>query len=333
MQLTERQCWKVIRNLVADKNKEFSDFFKEAFGADWEHNRNLLGYTRDAFLNKFGFYHYNVSNPINEFHDLVKQKGRKPASNWLEDLSTSDLILFLDYRCRTLQSMYNYYKNHNTIDRNVVQQIVDETTIAPISAGNSIEATSKPARVQGETKLSDMHYTKAQFAELALSQILSEMAGKCIANQKFTIKQAEEMASNVLTSNIDLGGRVTGYKRRGEIKAKIVEVSKPVVKPQPKPESSAGTIKLAGYDEKMYAIFTQNGVLVDILGNPIDAVLVYDRDKNPIVYDEPNNSCKFVGLDIQGTPVYEDEDGYYNSLGERLGDVFIDNTQDDMFEL
>ena len=335
MQLTERQCWKVIRNLVADKNKEFSDFFKEAFGSDWERNRNLLGYTRDAFLNKFGFYRYKESNPVHLFNDYVAEKGKKPSSVWMEDLSTSDLILFLDFRCNTLQQLYDYYKKHGIIEKEIVEEIVDNTPICELAKcnRNRLEGTSKPPRIKGEAKLMDMSYTQAQLNEWALSQALGYMAGKYASKLNVSMSQAEEVASNVTTYNTDLGGRRTGYKVHEEIKAHYIPAPAKKVEVLHEDNENKGKMHLVGFTGDMHPVFEKDGQLVNLFSEPITAPVMYDKDKQPIIFEE-GSKRKFVGLDIQGTPVYEDEDGYYNSLGERLDDdVFIDNAQDDILGL
>ena len=51
MQLTERQCWDIIRKLVSDKNKEYAKFLIQSIGKD---NLSMcVGYTKSLYLNKY----------------------------------------------------------------------------------------------------------------------------------------------------------------------------------------------------------------------------------------------------------------------------------------
>ncbi|MBQ7880819.1 MAG: hypothetical protein IJ358_03150 [Clostridia bacterium] len=330
MQLTERQCWKVIRGLVTAKNDEYSKFLGQA-NFDVVQKRQILGYTRDAFLRQFG-----LSSVADFFDEYVRSVKAEPnRSRWLENLSSESLLLFLDFRCRILQSLYDNYYRIKSADN--VKQIVDGVKVSKLSAfnGGRLIYSSKPKRVAGEKKLSELNLSQNEISELALLQTMDSIAQKYATRFEKPIHQVLDLAYNLHTSNVDDRGFVTGYRLKSKIEFQH---------DAPKPPKSAPTIskdkekpiRLVGYDEYRNHVFIKNGQYVSIMGEPIPYVnIVYDKDGNEIVaeeYEDDASKGKFIGVDIQGTPVYDVDGEYYTSTGKRLpDDVFIDNTQDDTF--
>lgn len=329
-QLTERQCWKVIRDLVSEKNAEYNKLLNMYLPDE----RNvLLGKTRDLFLARYGF------NSLADFNDYARRmNGKPPIDRWLENLSSEDLLLFLDFRCNTLQQMYEQCRKSNSLSANEVQSICMQVNISKLAKYNGckLNCTGKPPRVKGEAKLADMTMTANDLREQALSQVLGKMAGNYAFLNNAEIDKAESLANTLSTHNINLMKRITGYKLKGQVQAvmpEVVEEEVVHVKEEHAPVIDENQVHVIGFDAEKAPIFMRGKDYVNILGQVIAPVeAVYDLNRN-LIKPEKSLIRRCIGLDIQGTPVYEMEDGYYNSLGEMVDeDVFIDNTQDNMFD-
>lgn len=327
MQLTERQCWKVIRDLVVGKNKEYSAFLVKMLDAS--QCRELQGYTREAFLSKFDFY------SLDDFYNYAtsKNNGRESNGRWLENLSSEDLILFLDFRCKILQQVYDFYKANRGITKNNIKDIVKATKISKLASYNGVRLNcgSKPRRVDGELKNSELELTQTELRELALSQVITGMANKLIVYKNISIEQAQRVTSSVVTTNIDINGERTGHKLNKEIRP----TKQSQFEDNGKRRNNDIEMSLLGYDENGLHIFMLNGQKVDFFKNPIpNAVVVYDQYMN-LIKDEEEIKPKFVGFNIQGTPVYEYDGRYYTSTGEMLDldEQIYDNYENDIFEL
>lgn len=298
MQLTERQCWKIIRQLVTDKNNEYKQFLKDVFDFnkelgnfgkfDTEQIKQIQGYTRDAFLYKCGF-----SN-MTKFYEEVSGNGKEPNNRWHENLSCEDLLLFLDFRCRSLQSIYNYYAKQGKINKYDIKQIVDETKLSPLKhyrgGVSRLRCQGKPARVEGEQKLSSLDLSTEDMQELAISQILTSMAGQYIARGLGSTNQVQDIVNNVVTHNVNMEGNITGYKLKTEIilkqtkresKSEVARISTD----QPRPTINAP--KLAGFDANKRTIFIKEGVQVDLIGQKVqEREIVYDPNGKLIEYSD-----------------------------------------------
>ena len=364
MALTERQCWKVVRQLVVEKNNEYRDFLSEMFGIDGY--KEILGHTRKMFLEKFGIKTWENF----EARAMDKNGGKKPNSQWLENLSVNDLLLFLDFRCRILQDIYDLGKKNNTISKRDVKIIIDSTNLSTLANYNSVELQcgSKPARVEGEKKNSELEYSSAELKEMALQQVLGGMAEAYIKNLKIDVKSAVNVVNGIKTFNVTPKGEQTGYKLREPVEvaqseqktakkmtyeeeyhAKLAEKN-PIKAIGFSADPSEGPICVKVVDGKKVFVNTfnelrPNAVIVQTLGGT--KILPFTQDdyvNDPSIIEmlehcaieekfrkePPTHKQKQVGLNIQGTPVYEDENGdRYTSTGERVAeDEFIDNSED-----
>lgn len=273
MQLTERQCWDTLRAMVRSKNDEYSSLLYTLF--DSGQMREVLGFTRDTFLAKMGFRSFS------DFNKHVKSKNQTTTSQWLDSLSSEDLLLFLDFRCRSLQNIYNYYKSYDgKISKDNVKSIVEKTKVSEIKSYNygMLQCTSKPRKIKGEKNIKEIYLQPYDIQKTAIIQVLTKMVNKYINVLNVNNDKIKKIISQITTSNINLRGNLTGYR------------------------------------------FDAN---LDIY-NQLDI-----NEKDDIV------KHKFIGLDIQGSPVYECEDGYYNSIGKKLDEEeFIYTPQDiDLFDL
>ncbi len=207
MRLTDRQCWDIIRALVKVKNDEYSALLLSWF--DNSQMRQVLGYTRDTFLSKMGI------SSLGQFNSDIKRFGhRQPASQWLDNLSSEDLVLFLDFRCRFLQKIYDYYNQYGNISVNEIKSIVNETNISKLKGHNysSLICTGKPERGVGEKKVSELTIEPTRLKNAALNQTLNNMVDNYIDIQNKPIEEVVEIAKKIKTYNIDLNGNITGFE-------------------------------------------------------------------------------------------------------------------------
>ena len=273
MKLTERQCWDCIRSMVSAKNDEYSSLLYSFF--DTEQMKEIVGFTRDTFLSKMAF------KSLAEFKKEVKINNNTVATQWLDNLSSEDLLLFLDFRCRSLQNIYDYYKSNNgKISKDNIKNIVQNTKVAKIKSYNygRLKCTGKPKRVEGEKKIGEIYLHPYDVQKTAIIQVLFKMINKYSDILNINNDEIKKVISEITTSNINLRGNLTGHRFNGYLDI-----------------------------YKQLDITEQEDLL------------------NP----------KFIGLDIQGSPVYECEDGYYNSIGKKLDEEeFIYTRQDiDLFDL
>lgn len=347
MKLTERQCWKIVRQLVTDKNVEYKQFLKtvfdfsrepENFGKfDTEQLKQIQGYTRDEFLFKCGFISLES---FNQYVQDVNPRGVN--SRWLENLSSADLILFLDFRCRILQSMYNYYKQYHQLEKADIKNIVRGTELNELSRRKryKLECVGKPARLQGEAKLADLGMSESEMAELAIAQVLGSMAGEYVANKKGKIEEAEKYANQVKTSNIDYDGKLTGHQLKGKVKSILMPAQDKLKFVDERVDNGEYKTVFVGYDANKNKVFMRGNDYVSFIGVKVSPVkIVYDREGNLIQNssqgaNELEEDCQLdvehVGKNIHGTPVYEYKGEYYSSLGEPVRyDEYIDTTGDD----
>ena len=306
MQLTKRQCWDIVRRLVSDKNKEYARFLKEQVG---EKNLSLcIGYTKSLYLGKFGF------RAESDFRYLLKHRGVTPAKEWLDNLSSEDLLLFLDFRCRTLQAMYDFCAKHNGISVNDIRELIIGTKRSSLINYNAgrLKATGRPEAIDGELDVKRLDMTDKDLNEQALVQIMTKIAVNHTKLTDCTIEKALDRASRLTTSNIDTKGFMTGHKFMSKLlipsQYEQKETSAPVDNDKP---------HLAGFDVNKCPVFMKGDDFITITGEKAPYVkIVYDR--RMVKIEEYETKPKFVGLDIQGTPVFEHEDGYYTINGRRL---------------
>ncbi len=368
MKLTEAQCWDIIRQMVSDKYRDHASFVGNALGTGYD---KLAGNIKRVYLNKFGF------ETELDFKYLIKKRGVQPKKDWIDNLSSEDLLIFMDYFCRSVQEMYTYYHDNKrnlelVIDTKKAfeedtKKILNKTGRHPAFKYNTkrIKATGRPLEVQGEKKYTTLGLGAKELQHQALLQVVGNMAYKYARFTLTDIKTSVEHAVTLKTHTTNNKGFVEGFinnitaeevlaylDEKYNIK-KIDEEIQNLKHPEATPVKKVNTdtknpeIDVIGFNEHKMPIFMRGDDFVDILGRVIAPVEpVYDRNMNKIEkeqkskvkqvleYDEYSKP-KFVGLDIQGTPIYEDEQGYVSSTGERVEeeDLFIDNTQDDVFGL
>jgi len=318
MQLTKTQCWDVIRQLVSNKNKEYASFLMQTLGK--ESLPMCIGYTKSLYLNKFGH------DTESEFKYLLKRRGVKPQKEWLDNLSAEDLLLFLDFRCKTLQKIYDFYLTHKSITIDNVRDLISDTkrtSLINYNAGR-LKATGRPKDEESEQVID---INDNDMIEQALSQIMYTISKRHAPMVGVSVEDALKKAINLSTTNINPHGELTGHKFTSG-KQLIEFAKKDEVKQTP--VITPNSIHLIGFDEEMRPVFKKGNNYVNAFSEVLyDVNIVYDLDKKLI--ETNKQQVRFAGFDIDGRPVYEDETGYYNSIGERLDDdVYIYN-EEDMF--
>lgn len=352
MQLTKTQCWDVIRKMVSDKYRDHSSFVGGVIGDDYD---KLAGNIKRVYLNRFGF------ETEADFKYLIKNRGVQPKKDWLDNLSSEDLLIFLDYFNKSLQDMYFYYKDNKqglassrdvkkTFERDT-KSILQNTPRHQAIKYNTkrLKATGRPEPLKGEVA-----YTKIGIGidKLQKQAIIQTMANIAYRFARFTLTDIEDTIGRVITlktHTTNLKGFVEGYINDikldevleyfdmvygvEKVNKEVDELRHSHIKPATK--TTEPQVEIVGFNKYKFPICMKGDKYVDIVGNEvIPDEMVYDRNMNPLEDEEEQSSKpKYVGLDIQGTPIYEDEYGYISSTGERIAeeDLFIDNTQDGGF--
>lgn len=325
--LTDRQCWDVIRALVAEKNKEYASFIARNF-----EDRELtlaVGFTKNTYLNKFGL------KSEAELRYLIKRRGIMPKDEWLDNLSVEDLVLFLDYRCRSLQSIYNYFKQVGVIGLTDVNDALIMAKPSSLINYNyqRLLATGRPEKTEGEQSIRKLNAEVKELKHQALTQALAKVAYKYSRNMEADIDKAIGKALALQTTNTDLKGNITGHDYKGTnneilyyIQDNLVEHHKEQTK------DSNLSFRMIGYNKNKEPVFIyKDGSVVNMLGKPMQFPdVVYDVYGQKIEEQQNNipdfSKGKYLGVDYQGTPIYEIDGEYYRATGERLEEPLIDKS-------
>lgn len=350
MQLTERQCWKVMRQLASAKNKEYRAILNEQF-KDIDQTIQIQGQTRDAFLRRYGI------KSLDEFFDEYRKqtKSEPDTSDWIENLDSQSLLIFLDFRCRVLQQIYDYYDKYNNIDRNVIQNIIDGTRLSPLAKFKINPRNNKPALAYsrkpgraagGEKKLKELNMTVDELSEQALAQTMGKLVGGYMDTQKASFSHTIDLATGLVTQNTKVSGERTGYAYKGKV---AITPQKPVIEQEKEkdilpPAKRKNDMEFIGFDGGGQPLYIKDGVKVDMLGRQTSAKVMYDTSHKLIVdVDETEkveqideeletSASKMVGLDIEGRPVYERDGHYYSSTDKLLpDDVYFEPVDQSVF--
>jgi hypothetical protein len=292
MKLTERQRWDVMRAMVKQKNDEYSSFLLKFF--DQKTMSNMIGLTRDTFLVKCRL---NPCETIPQLEAQVKSLGKKPASNWIDNLSSEDLLLFLDYRCKVLQQVYKYYKMYRRLDKYDLARIIDSTQINALIGYNygKLLLTGKPERAKDEVKASELGLTNEQLMQEALAETMGKLASTYCQNQGVGIVDAQNKAQNLLTYNIDEFGHKVGYQFTD-----IINISQPLNTPKmkfkdtvkPQNPNKEDEMEMKGLDVNRHPIYLLKGKYVNSrLLEVSESDIVYDIYLNLIEKDDTDLKC------------------------------------------
>lgn len=283
MQLTERQCWEVVRKMVKDKNEEYKSFL--LMFLDTDQMRQVLGRTRDSFLKQSGF------SSSAEFNGFIRQNcKREPVQDWLNNLSAEDLLLFLDFRCKVLQGLYKHYKMYRTINKNDINGIIDTTKVSNFIQYNygKLVCSGKPKKTElDNAQKFDIEGKNEK--EAVISQLMSNIAVTFAHEKNKSLDKALEEVVKITTYNIDANGYVTGHKFMGNVtdNGKIIEVNnRPLKMPERKPVDPEHEFTIAGFDKNKMPIYIYRGQYVNFFRQPIiNPQFVYDANMK-LIEDE-----------------------------------------------
>ena len=277
MKLTERQRWDVMRAMVKHKNDEYSSFLLKGF--DQKDMSNMLGITRDTFLVKC---RCNSRTAVEDLESQVKSLGNKPASNWIDNLSSEDLLIFLDYRCKILKQVYKYYKMYRRLDKDNLKEIIESTPLNELIGYNygKLLPTGRPVRAKGELKASELGLTKEQLMQEALAETMGRLASTYSQNQRSSIVSAQNKARNLLTYNIDPDGHKSGYQF-----TEIINVCEPLSTPRLKFAEPAKRKDIKKDDDMvMQGLDAHHHPIFLLKGKYVNSRLL-EVSKDDIVYD------------------------------------------------
>ena len=305
MELTERQCWDVIRKMVGDKYKDHAGFVTMVIDEDYD---KLTGNIKRVYLNKFGF------ETEADFKYLIKNRGVQTKRDWMDNLSSEDLLIFLDYFCRSLQDMYQYYgKNKRNLEHvpdskkmfeSDTKKILETTGRHPAFKYNTkrLKATGRPEAVADEKKVSALGLTEKDLQRQALVQVIGDIAYKYSRFTLVDIKTSVEKVITLKTHTINSKGYVEGFINNlkpqdvlayldekyglNKINDEINELNRPHASEIKVEDDSSSKLERVGYDSSKMPIYKQGENYVDLIGRPVSPeMIVYDRDKNKIEDD------------------------------------------------
>lgn len=264
MVLTERQRWEVMRQMVKDKNDEYSSFLLRFL--DTEQLRQVIGHTRETFLKQCGF------DGLADFNDYIRLGGKKPVQEWLNNLSSEDLLIFLDFRCKILYKMYRHYKMYRSLNKNDVISFIDSTKVTQFIQYNygKLMCTGRPVKQKGEDKVEYLDDDR-EVKESAIKQTMQNLATTFALEREKPIARAQEEVVKLETFNVDNNGYITGYRLRNK---ELEEGTRISINNKPKfiyntPQKQENQMKMVGYDINGAPIFYLNGQYMDFFKNPI----------------------------------------------------------------
>ncbi len=302
MQLTERQKWDIVRELVKKKNEEVRSVIFSAVGRG---NDNLfrvcVSRIRDNFLASCGT---NVEQVI--------QKSNKKAKsiNWIEVLSTDDLTLYYDYQCRALTRLYGFVwgNSNKRFNQNNVLEVIDSIDANFYTEHDILDLTGVPKSKKGEDK--ELFFDLYQAKQYVLSKSMLNLHNKYSRTHGFSSQiSADELASRFRTF-ASIGQNIFG------VQGCIVELKKML-----------GEDRLISKQVNATKAGEQLAIFSTTYGQEFSDA-VEDNTKKVEDYDNGEYDDELVGFDINGTPIVRRGDKLYNSLGQRVEDnIYITDNE------
>ena len=301
MKLTERQCWDTLRKMVANKNKEYRLFLYACFDSNNIEKCNAYAsFLRDTFLAKMGLN-------IQKVKEIAIKLGQNVGKSWdwLNSLSSEDLLLYYDFQCRALQNLYNkaesryfYTKTNPFIVNNVtiygrdIAEIIGNTSTTSYAKFNNKPTTllimGKPDTEEGEHKV-DTNDVEVQ--KQAISRIMGKVHYIYAMNNSQKIMD-HAVVSRFVTFN-NCGGEILGVRTYQA----IVPAIKMNLHPMPK----------------------KRLIKKDIENRAKEVKEIQPEQQ------KPKAKAMCVGFDAKGVPILKLENKFYNGFGDEV-------TEDDVVE-
>ena len=294
LELTERQCWDVLRSMIREKNEEVSHFLIKVFGINnLDKCRYYKSILRDTFLMKYGTNLGEVCQVLNK-----NNKNTNGIVDWFFACSSEDLLIEYDFLCKFLQKVYDKtnasikesrYNNFTlNLNRRIYENdLIDIIITIPrneykINKGKveKLQLTLMPRAKRGECKID------VKNVELR-NQALAQTMGKIYIDYCKNNNTYEEDLNNV-------SKRFATYSKCGD---KVLGVK-----------------------------FEGNIIIKDDYSKPTGLIA---EEIEQFISDEEKEV--FLGLDIEGTPIFQKGNEFYNSLGEFVDEnIFIDQTRNEL---
>ena len=227
--LTDRQRWDVMRSMVKQKNAEYRSFLFRFF--DPSQMAQVSALTRDSFLSQCKISGQNLVVGLEDH--ATKTSSKLSKTSWIDNLSSEDLLIFLDYRCRVLQEIYKHYKKYRGITKHDIQYMCENTVVNKLVMHNNGRLTcgGRPEKVENEVPVKDLTTDISILQRTAISQTADELMERCVHVKKQSLNQVFQLASELATYNVDPMGHITGCAYHAE-KSEFLE--RMLYEPSPK---------------------------------------------------------------------------------------------------
>ena len=247
--LTDRQRWDVMRSMVKQKNAEYRSFLFRFF--DPSQMAQVSALTRDSFLSQCKISGQNLVVSLEDH--ATKTSSKLSKTSWIDNLSSEDLLIFLDYRCRVLQEIYRHYKKFRGITKHDIQYICANTVVNKLSMHNNGRLTcgGRPEKEGNELPVKDLTLDISILQRTAISQTADELMERCVYVKQQPIMQVYQYASELATYNVDPMGHIVGCAYNID-KSEFLE--RALYEPRPKHRGfDIQGSPIYEYDEKYYS--------------------------------------------------------------------------------
>ena len=208
--LTDRQRWDIMRSMIKQKNEEYNSFLFRFF--DSMQIKQIAGTVRDYFLGQCRITGDNLVVGLEDH--ATKSSTKLSKTSWIDNLSSEDLLILLDYRCRVLQDMYKHYKIYQNITKHDVRYICANTAINKLGLYNNgrLSCGGRPDKAENELSVKDLGIDNYKLQQIAVNQTADELMERCFRAKSPSRETLYKLASMLTTYNVDPVGHITGYK-------------------------------------------------------------------------------------------------------------------------
>lgn len=209
--LTDRQRWDIMRSMVKKKNAEYRSFLFRFF--DPQQMALVVASIRDSFLSQCKISGQNL---VVGLEDHAKDSTKLSTTSWIDNLSSEDLLIFLDYRCRVLQEIYRHYKKYRNINKHNIRYICENTLINELAKHNDRRLTcgGRPEKEDGELSLKELEEVQGldiySLQRQAINQTVDNMMERCVYVKKQPLIRVYQFARELATYNVDPRGHIEG---------------------------------------------------------------------------------------------------------------------------
>jgi hypothetical protein len=200
-----------MRFMVKQKNAEYRSFLFRFF--DPPQMALVVASIRDSFLSQCKISGQNL---VVGLEDHAKDSTKLSKTSWIDNLSSEDLLIFLDYRCRVLQQMYGHYKKYRDINKHNIRYICENTLVNKLAKHNDRRLTcgGRPEKEDGELSLKELEEVQGldiySLQRQAINQTVDNMMERCVYVKKLPLIEVYQFARELSTYNVDPKGHIEG---------------------------------------------------------------------------------------------------------------------------